>query len=135
VRSQSETTAPAPPPLTGRVHYLIGGTLAPSHRDWVVADLTGKGWRHRQALRPVLLMLPFALVFALLPGSASLRVSIPLLLVLMAVVMGYTTGDTFRNRRLAQYGIPRPKPIEEDEYDDDPAAAEDADTDEGEEPG
>ena len=31
--------------------------------------------------------------------------------------MGYATGDTFRNRRLDQYGIERPKPVEEDEDD------------------
>ena len=30
--------------------------------------------------------------------------------------MGYTTGEYFRNRRLDQYGIERPKPIEEDAY-------------------
>jgi hypothetical protein len=118
VRSPSEPTeSPAPerPPLTGRIHYLIGGQLPPSHRDWVVADLTGKGWRHRQARRPLLLMLPFAVAFAILPGATSLRVSIPLLLLVCAIAMGYATSDTFRNRRLDQYGIPRPKQIEEDE--------------------
>jgi hypothetical protein len=107
--------APERPPLTGRVHYLIGGMLPPSHRDWVVADLTGPGWRHRQARRPLLLMLPFAIAFAILPAATSVRVSIPLALLVCAIAMGYATSDTFRNRRLDQYGIPRPKPIEEDE--------------------
>jgi Family of unknown function (DUF5313) len=121
VRSRSEAsepTGPQAPPLTGRIHYLLGGILPPANRDWVVADLTGPGWRHRQARRPLLLMLPFALAFAILPGSSSLRVSIPLLLVVCAIAMGYATSDTFRNRRLAQYGIPRPKPVEEDEDED-----------------
>jgi len=117
-RSESRGAAPAAPPLTGRVHYLIGGMLPPAYLEWVRADLTGPGWRHRQARRPLLLMLPFALAFALLPGNASLRVSIPLALLLCAVVMGYATSDSFRNRRLGQYGIPRPKPVEEDEYED-----------------
>jgi hypothetical protein len=121
VRSPSEPTEPTEPerpPLTGRIHYLIGGLLPPSHRDWVVADLTGPGWRHRQARRPLLLMLPFAVAFAILPGRTSLRVSIPLALLVCAISMGYATSDTFRNRRLDQYDIPRPKPIEEDEDED-----------------
>jgi hypothetical protein len=116
VRSRSDQTPPAPPPLTGQIHYLIGGLLPPSQLEWVRQDLTGPGWRHRQARRLVLLMLPFAIVFVVLPGSASVRVSIPLGLLLIAVVMGYATGDYFRNRRLDQYGIERPRSLEEDEY-------------------
>jgi hypothetical protein len=116
VRSRSELTAPTPPPLAGRIHYLVGGMLAPSELEWVRQDLTGAGWRHRQAGRQVLLMLPVAIAFAFLPGQASVRVSIPLGLLLIAVVMGYTTGEYFRNRRLDQYGIERPKPVEEDAY-------------------
>ena len=119
MRSRSELTTPAgqtPPPLGGRIHYLIGGLLPPSCREWVAKDLTGPGWRHRQAGRLVLLMLPFAIAFAILPGTASVRASIPLGLLLIAVVMGYTTGDYFRNRRLDQYGMERPKPVEEDAY-------------------
>lgn len=115
MRSPSDGEGPHPPPLTGRIHYLIGGQLPPSQRDWVVADLTGPGWRHRQARRPLYLMLPFAIAFALLPGTASVRVSIPLALLVVAIVMGYATSDTFRNRRLDQHAIPRPKPVEEDE--------------------
>jgi Family of unknown function (DUF5313) len=126
VRSPSDSTEPAAsaeptdsppeaPTFTGRIYYLIGGTLAPRYLEWVRADLTGRGWRHRAALRPVFLMLPFALAFAVLPGQASVRVSIPLALLLCAVIMGYTTGESFRNRRLKQYGIERPKQIEEDD--------------------
>jgi hypothetical protein len=118
VRSPSDSAAPAAPPLTGRIHYLIGGTLPATYLDWVRADLTAPGWRNRQALRLVLLMLPFAIAFAVLPGQASVRVSIPLALLLIAVIMGYTTGETFRNRRLRQYGLERPKPVEEDEDED-----------------
>jgi hypothetical protein len=96
----------------------MGGMLARVHRDWVIADLTGPGWRHRQARRPLLLMLPFALAFAIWPAPSSVRVSIPLALLVCAIAMGYATSDNFRNRRLDQYGIPRPKPVEEDEDED-----------------
>jgi hypothetical protein len=119
VRSRGEPHAPNPPPLTGRIHYLIGGLLPAPYLEWVRADLTGRGWRHRQARRPLLLMLPFALAFAVLPGSASVRVSIPLALLVCAVAMGYATSDSFRNRRLDQYAIARPKPVEEDWDDED----------------
>jgi hypothetical protein len=106
---------PRQPPLGGRVTYLIGGTLPTEFRLWVERDLTGRGWRHRQAGRLVLQTLPFALVFLLLPGRPSVRVSIALFLVLVSVVMGYATGTTFRNRRLVQHGLPVPVPREEDE--------------------
>ena len=56
------------PPLGGRLHYLIGGTLPTEYRLWVEHDLTGPGWRNRQAFRLVVQTLPFALVFLLLPG-------------------------------------------------------------------
>jgi hypothetical protein len=113
--SVAAESAPLAPPLTGQIHYLVGGTLPAKHLEWVRRDLTGRGWRFRQARRSVLLMLPFAIAFAVLPGQASVRVSIPLALLVVAVAMGYATSDTFRNRRLAQYGIERPRQIEEDE--------------------
>ena len=110
------------PPLIGRIHYLIGGTLRPESREWVRRDLTGPGWRHRQALRPVWCMLPFALGFAIAPGPSDVRVSIPLGLLLIALVMGYATGEAFRNKRLERHGLERPKVIEEDDWDDVPGA-------------
>jgi hypothetical protein len=103
------------PPLSGRLHYLIGGTLPTEFRLWVEKDLTGRGWRHRQALRLVLQALPFALVFLLLPGRIGVRVSIALFLVLVSVGMGYGTSTSFRNRRLVQHGLPVPVTLEEDE--------------------
>jgi hypothetical protein len=63
--------------------------------------------------------------FAVLPGPASVRVSIPLGLIVIALVMGYATSESFRNRRLDIYGIPRPKPVEEDDWEDEPAAPSD----------
>jgi hypothetical protein len=82
---------------------------------WVEHDLTGPGWRHRQALRLVLQTLPFAIVFALLPGRLEVRLGIPIFLLLVAVAMGYGTAANFRNRRLVQHGLPVPVRREEDE--------------------
>jgi hypothetical protein len=130
VRSRSDVVAEdalgevVTPPLSGRIHYLIGGTLRPESRAWVWQDLTSPGWRRRQALRPVWCMLPFAIGFAIAPGPASVRVSIPLGLLLIALVMGLVTGDTFRNKRLDRHGLPRPKVVEEDDWigEDEPAS-------------
>jgi hypothetical protein len=84
-------------------------------RLWVEHDLTGRGWRHRQAARLVAQTLPFALIFLLLPGRISVRISIAVFLILISVAMGYGTSTSFRNRRLVQHGLPVPVPREEDE--------------------
>ncbi|WP_018635420.1 DUF5313 family protein [Parafrankia elaeagni] len=94
------------PPLGGRIHYLLGGTLPPRYSAWVSRDLTGPGWRYRQALRPFFLMLPFAVVFALLPGQVSVRVTIVVFLLLSGVGLGFATSGYFRNRRLEQHNFP-----------------------------
>jgi hypothetical protein len=106
------------PPRTGRLSYLIGGTLPTEFRLWVERDLTGPGWRNRQAFRLVVQTLPFAIVFLLLPGRIGIRISIAVFLVLVAVGMGYGTSTSFRNRRLVQHGLPIPAPREEDEDED-----------------
>ena len=105
------------PPLGGRLHYLIGGTLPSEYRLWVEHDLTGPGWRHRQALRLVVQSLPFDVVFLLLPGRIGVRISIAVFLFLVSIAMGYGTSTNFRNRRLVQHGLPIPVPREEDEDD------------------
>ncbi|MCK9902724.1 hypothetical protein CC117_25045 [Parafrankia colletiae] len=94
------------PPLGGRIHYLLGGTLPPRYSAWVSHDLTGPGWRYRQALRPFFLMLPFAVVFALLPGQVGVRVTIVVFLLLSGVGLGLATSGYFRNRRLEQHNFP-----------------------------
>jgi hypothetical protein len=107
------------PPFLGRLSYLIGGTMPTEFRLWVEHDLTGAGWRNRQAIRLVLQTLPFAVIFLLLPGRINVRVSIAVFLLLVGVGMGYATSTYFRNRRLVQHGLPIPVPREEDEDEDD----------------
>lgn len=108
----------ARPPLTGRVYYLLGGTLPPRYNDWVSHDLTGPGWRVRQALRPFLLMLPFAVVFALLPGDLGVRVTIVAFLLAAGIGLGFATSGFFRNRRLVQHGFPPVFPPDDDDEDE-----------------
>ncbi|KLL12081.1 MULTISPECIES: DUF5313 family protein [Protofrankia] len=103
------------PPLTGRIYYLVGGTLPPRYNQWISHDLTGPRWRVRQASRPPLLMLPFAVMFALLPGRLNVRLTIAIVLLAIAVGLGFATAGYFRNRRLVQHGFPPVFPPEEDE--------------------
>ncbi|WP_462203569.1 DUF5313 family protein [Frankia sp. CcWB3] len=103
------------PPLTGRVHYLLGGTLPPAYNDWVSHDLTGPGWRLRQAARPFLLMLPFALIFSLLPGEFGVRAVVVAFLLISGIGLGFATSGFFRNRRLEQHGFPPVFPTSDDE--------------------
>lgn len=119
-------TAPAPaghpkgperPSLGGRLTYLLGFPLPSRYRPWVRRDLMTPGWRNRQARRPMLLMLPFIITFALLPAQANLRVSLVAFLALGAVFMGYATSGYFRARRLEQHGLPPVVRREEDEED------------------
>lgn len=103
------SSTPASPPLSGRIHYLVGGTLPADHRDWVAADLTGRGWRLRQALRQAALMVPFAVVFAILPGQAVLRVTLVVFLLVAGLALGFATSGAFRDRRLRAHGLPVPR--------------------------
>lgn len=110
----SEARPREKPPLGGLIHYLLGGTLPPRYNEWVSNDLTGPGWRVRQALRPFFLMIPFAVVFALLPGPLNVRVTIVVFLLLSGIGMGFATSGYFRNRRLEQHGFPPIFPPSED---------------------
>jgi Family of unknown function (DUF5313) len=94
------------PGFNGRVYYLVGGTLPPRHQSWVAADCVGARWRSRQATRTVLLMVPFALVFLLLPGRLDVRTTMALLLLLTAAAAGFAAAGYFRDRRLVQHGLP-----------------------------
>jgi Family of unknown function (DUF5313) len=114
VRAQGlSSDAPARPPLGGRIFYLVGGTLPLDYRDWVRQDLTGPGWIHRQALRILTLSVPFALMFLLLPGQLSVRLTASIFMMSAALGVGYATAGIFRDRRLAQNGLDAPAPSQD----------------------
>jgi hypothetical protein len=82
--------------------------MPPKYRDWVQHDLTAPGWIHRQALRILTLSAPFALMFLLLPGQLSVRVTASIFVLTAALGVGYATAGIFRNRRLTQNGLDVP---------------------------
>lgn len=94
------------------MHYLLGGQMPPRYRDWVAHDLLTDGWRHRQSLRLVLLSSPFAIIFLLLPGAITVRVTAAVVVLLATLGLGYATGNNFRDRRLRQHGLEPPPPDE-----------------------
>jgi hypothetical protein len=91
---------------------LLGGQMPKRYQDWVAHDLLTDGWRHRQALRLVLLSSPFAIIFLLLPGSITVRVTAALVILLSTLGLGYATSNNFRDRRLRQHGLDPPPPEE-----------------------
>lgn len=82
--------------------------MPPDYREWVRQDLTGPGWIHRQALRILTLSVPFALMFLLLPGQFSIRLTASIFMLAAALGIGYATAGIFRNRRLTQHQLPVP---------------------------
>ncbi|WP_052710984.1 DUF5313 family protein [Pseudofrankia sp. DC12] len=108
------------PPFAGRVSYVFSGRMPTQYSGWVFQDLTAPGWRWRQALRSVLMMLPFAVILAVLPGPPGTRGMLAGFLLVAAASMGLILAGSFRNRRLVQNGFPPIVRPEEDE--DEPEA-------------
>jgi len=103
------------PPLVGQISYVFSGRMPPRYAGWVFQDLTGPGWRLRQALRSALMMLPFAIILAVLPGPVGTRAMLDVFLLVAAAAMGLVLSGAFRNRRLVQNGFPPIVKPEEDE--------------------
>ncbi|MBL7492842.1 DUF5313 family protein [Frankia sp. AgB1.9] len=108
------------PPFAGRVSYVFSGRMPAQYAGWVFQDLTAPGWRWRQTLRSVLMMLPFAIILAVLPGPPGTRGMLAGFLLVAAAAMGLILAGSFRNRRLVQNGFPPIVRPEEDE--DEPVA-------------
>lgn len=74
----------APGPLRW-LGYAFGCSLPPRYKEWVLRDLTARGWQLRQLVRSVVQVVPFAaVVVALVPGELWVR--------LLAVLGGTIVG-------------------------------------------
>jgi Family of unknown function (DUF5313) len=103
------------PPFAGRLSYVFSGRMPTRYAPWVLRDLTAPGWRGRQALRSVLMMVPFAIIVAVLPGAPGTRGMLVAFLIVASGAMGLVLAGSFRNRRLVQNGFPAIVKPEEDE--------------------
>lgn len=66
------------------------------------------GWRSRAMLRSLAPAMPFAVLFALLPGPAYVHVAAPALLLVTVAFIAAAYADVLRDRRLRQHGLPIP---------------------------
>lgn len=86
--------------------YALGGRLPEQHRTWVLHDVTAKTWLWRHAARASVLLLPLMLVWLLLPGPLTLRLS----LVLMAGIVGFFYSLVYAEEsvenRIRKHGYP-----------------------------
>ncbi len=101
---------PDDPTRSQWLRYAVGGRLPAAQREWVRHDLTDAGWRLRLLGRIALLLVPFAVVFALLPGidALSRMLLVALIFLSMLITIG-AASDQLRERKLRQHGLPVPR--------------------------
>ncbi|HEV7451645.1 MAG TPA: DUF5313 family protein [Pseudonocardiaceae bacterium] len=87
------------------VWYAYGGGLPEYLREWVLHDLTCRTWVLRHFSRTLAQWVP-SLVLMLLPGPLSLRVSLPLVVLLGALYVSASYIEETCEHRLAKHGFP-----------------------------
>lgn len=85
--------------------YAYGGGLPEQQREWVLNDLTCRTWVLRHLARTLVQWLP-SLLLLLLPGPLSLRVSLPLLVLLGALYVSVSYIEETTEHRVAKHGYP-----------------------------
>src|SRR5690348_17401561 len=95
----------ATPSFGQKVLYAYGKRLPDSMKQWVTADLTGKGAVRRHMLRyaipPLLILAPLWL----LPASLYVHLEMTVPIYFWAVVMAFVLNKIWRRHRLAQHGL------------------------------
>ncbi|HEU0087378.1 MAG TPA: DUF5313 family protein [Pseudonocardiaceae bacterium] len=87
------------------VWYAYGGRLPEHLREWVLHDLTCRTWVLRHFARTLAQWVP-TLGLMLLPGSWSLRLSLPVLVLLGALYVSASFIEETTEHRLAKHGFP-----------------------------
>ncbi|MDQ0381592.1 DUF5313 family protein [Amycolatopsis thermophila] len=86
--------------------YAIGGRLPERHRTWVLHDVTARTWLWRHAARAAVLLLPLMLVWLLLPGPLTLRLSLVLMAGLVGFFYSLVYAEESGENRLRKHGYP-----------------------------
>lgn len=95
----------ATPSFGQKVLYAYGKRLPDSMKQWVTADLTGKGAVRRHMLRYAI---PPALILAplwLLPASLYVHLEMTVPIYTWALVMAFVLNKVWRRHRLSQHGL------------------------------
>ena len=87
------------------VWYAYGGGLPEHLREWVLHDLTCRTWVLRHIARTLTQWVP-SLLLMLLPGPFSLRLSLPVLVLLGALYVSVSYIEETTEHRLAKHGFP-----------------------------
>lgn len=96
------STKPGP---VQRVSYFFGRTLPAEMRDWVRDDILGPGGSRRYLVRWVTPLVPFLLLFLLIPGPVWVPLAMMLLLLLPLVYFAVALMPIWQRHRLEQHGI------------------------------
>lgn len=92
-----------PPPVAVLLAYrFVGWRVGPDHRDWVLRDITSRGWLVRQGAPALSVLLVVGAVATAVVGGDSGR-----LLALIAVLAGAGAflRNSLRDRALRQQGL------------------------------
>ncbi|MEE2058047.1 DUF5313 family protein [Rhodococcus artemisiae] len=95
----------ARPNLPGRIGYMFGRTLPVELREWVRADILGPGGTRRYLLRWNLPLIPFLLLFLLIPGPVWIPLSMMLLLLIPWIYFSVALMPIWQRHRLQQHGF------------------------------
>jgi hypothetical protein len=85
--------------------YAVGGTLPTAYQQWVLYDLTCRTWVFRHLAR-VQVMASVWLLVLLVPGPASLTVSMLMLGYLLTMYFSLSFMEDACERRLVKHGFP-----------------------------
>ena len=108
---QSEPGRPAEPVVRPAPHrwiwYALGGRLPERHRAWVLHDTTTGSWWLRHVLRSLVQMVvPIALILALLPASWGLRLAAAGGGVFLALIFSLAYMPETTENRVVKAGYP-----------------------------
>ena len=99
---------PGDPGLGRQVLVALGARLPERNREWVRHELTDAGWRGRLIVRHLVVVLPFCVVLALLPGALWIRIAVPGLFLLCSVGIVAIYASEIRVSRMRRHGLEPP---------------------------
>ncbi|GAA4525045.1 DUF5313 domain-containing protein [Amycolatopsis samaneae] len=86
--------------------YAVGGRLPERYAPWVLHDMTGPHWKARHVARSTVGIAPLCLVWLLLPGPLTLRLSLVLMATLVAYFYSCAYMEESAEHRLTKHGFP-----------------------------
>ena len=86
------------------LYYAYGGGLGPRYAQWVLHDLTSRGWLIRHVLRTLVQCLP-AFLLLLLPADPGTLFLMMVIVLFGALFMSVSYAHESRRHRLYKHGF------------------------------